>query len=514
MKITSAAAAIVLVAGLAAAAEINIGPGDSLQEAIDIANPGDAIVLAPGAYLTDEPIQVFVGGLTIRAVSGPADTVIALTDDGFGSLLEIDNPGFVLEGVTLQAPAADDAILAEVRINQGKALFRDVVFSNASGGVTLDSFGTTIVFENCVFERLASIEPGVAVSVRNETTAVFRNTTFRLNETTDDGVVFADAGSLSFVGCSFSDNTAHRGGAIYANNSSDVSVSECSFHANESTDSGGAIWVRGSTLMVLRSEFTANAAESSGAAIVAMSYRRPQSQVVVDGCTFVDNDASNIDAVALYSPLAMFTNNLVVVGSEAIEGVQVRLEGNSMEGAVATNNTFVGPGVEEPLCSALEFEGGPGRVANNIFIGWGGAVVSMNDNVDFSFNLINGVDNPALLGEGNFSADPMFVDVLVRDFRLAQTSPAIDAGSNEKIGPDALDLNGNLDRFEPLPVDKRAQPRIVDGNADETAVVDLGAFEFNADADLGACPADFSGDRRLDIADVVLFLQVFGAGCP
>jgi len=71
-------------------------------------------------------------------------------------------------------------------------------------------------------------------------------------------------------------------------------------------------------------------------------------------------------------------------------------------------------------------------------------------------------------------ADPQFVDAdggdgqvgtLDDDLHLADTSPCIDAGDNSLV-PSGLDedLDGN--------------PRIVDGDSDSTATVDIGAYEY------------------------------------
>lgn len=57
-----------------------------------------------------------------------------------------------------------------------------------------------------------------------------------------------------------------------------------------------------------------------------------------------------------------------------------------------------------------------------------------------------------------------FVNASGGNFRLQSNSPAIDRGSNAAIAGVTTDLAGN--------------PRIVDGNRDGTATVDLGAYEF------------------------------------
>ncbi len=66
--------------------------------------------------------------------------------------------------------------------------------------------------------------------------------------------------------------------------------------------------------------------------------------------------------------------------------------------------------------------------------------------------------------QGNISADPLFLDLVRSDFHLRPGSPAIDAGTNTGPGLPEKDFDGN--------------PRILDGNGDGVAVVDMGAYEF------------------------------------
>ena len=64
----------------------------------------------------------------------------------------------------------------------------------------------------------------------------------------------------------------------------------------------------------------------------------------------------------------------------------------------------------------------------------------------------------------NISADPMFVDPGTGDYHLQESSPCIDAGTNDASGLSETDFEGN--------------PRIADGDSDGVAVIDMGAFEF------------------------------------
>ena len=70
------------------------------------------------------------------------------------------------------------------------------------------------------------------------------------------------------------------------------------------------------------------------------------------------------------------------------------------------------------------------------------------------------------VGEGNIDADPQFA--FAADFHLVPGSPCIDAGVNDPSGGlPAEDLDGN--------------ERLLDGDGNTSAVVDMGAFEFNAE---------------------------------
>jgi parallel beta-helix repeat protein len=66
-------------------------------------------------------------------------------------------------------------------------------------------------------------------------------------------------------------------------------------------------------------------------------------------------------------------------------------------------------------------------------------------------------------GTGEISADPLFIDAANRDYHLSESSPCIDAGTN-----------GNAPT-----TDCDGKPRPIDGNRDGTAIVDMGAYEYN-----------------------------------
>lgn len=122
------------------------------------------------------------------------------------------------------------------------------------------------------------------------------------------------------------------------------------------------------------------------------------------------------------------------------------------------------------------------------------------NNKDFYTRFNNIADYPEI--GGNIDADPLFTNPLGPDgipgtgddeFRPAQDSPCIDAGSNAFVPADlATDLDG--------------LPRIRNGTGVGSAAVDMGAYE-RLDP---SCPGDLDRDRDVDIADLAALLAHYG----
>ncbi len=70
------------------------------------------------------------------------------------------------------------------------------------------------------------------------------------------------------------------------------------------------------------------------------------------------------------------------------------------------------------------------------------------------------------------------------------SSLAVDAGNNAAVPPDSYDLDGDGNTSEPLPLDLGGLPRVVDGDGDGTATVDMGAYEYDGPPFLGVLYVD------------------------
>ena len=122
-------------------------------------------------------------------------------------------------------------------------------------------------------------------------------------------------------------------------------------------------------------------------------------------------------------------------------------------------------------------------------------------------------------GQGNISDDPEFLDLAGpdgdpntwddADLRLRPESPCIDSGSNALVPSDTLDLDGDGDMGEPVPVDGHCRFRYVDyalvgdSGVGAAPIVDRGALEYQA------CPGDVNGDDVVDIGDLSALLSAY-----
>jgi predicted outer membrane repeat protein len=77
--------------------------------------------------------------------------------------------------------------------------------------------------------------------------------------------------------------------------------------------------------------------------------------------------------------------------------------------------------------------------------------------------VVNTNDSSVTDGGGNIDSNPLFIDPTIGNLRLQTDSPAIETGTN---------IN------ESMPTDLDGNPRIVDGNLDGTAIIDMGAYEY------------------------------------
>jgi len=157
----------------------------------------------------------------------------------------------------------------------------------------------------------------------------------------------------------------------------------------------------------------------------------------VVGSLIISNRAETAGGGAEYSILT----NCVLFGNRSGEGASGALAGTLNNCTLVYNNHGGADGSVLTNCIAVD---------NNDIYAWSSY-----------FNCCTRTLPP--VGFGNFTNDPLFIDVASRDLRLQSNSPCINSGINNQP-PNAVDLDGN--------------PRIV------ASTIDVGAYEFQSPASI------------------------------
>ena len=211
------------------------------------------------------------------------------------------------------------------------------------------------------------------------------------------GIGIDDGSSPTIINCKIISNDAIFGGGLYATKGSTPTIINCIFMNNQGTFGGGAYHLGNSN--------------------------------------------------AIYK-------NVLFAGNKAIGGAMY----NNFSSPIITNATMAGNGGY----NGAVFNSNSSPIIKNSIL-WGN-IAPFNDTQSIT---TNSIVEGGYTGAGNLNLDPQFVNLtpygltpnLSGDYKLTNTSPAIDAGENGAINLTDKDLINNLRRFN-------------------GGIVDMGAYEF------------------------------------
>jgi hypothetical protein len=314
------------------------------------------------------------------------------------------------------------------------------------------------------------------------------------------GGVRVTLGSLRLVRCIVTGNRAENGGGISVDTDledeesmADVQVWSCRIHDNVATIRGAGVFVLGrATYVIANSEIAANACQwdpgESGATILGLGGGLFEA-VTEEGftrsiinCTVVRNTA-DIGTQGIYQNqfIPLFDEDLLVANC-----------------IVRNNLGLYNPFTEQPEeceepCVTPEIVGNASIV--NCLVAF--------DEQNPPANFIDCINAP-----------PGLLDIEGGDYRLAENSPCIDAGENDLVLSDLLDVNDNTEDLDEDAPDRRLRKRVQPAPQQSVAVVDIGAHEYpNCICSIG----DFNEDNSVNGADLGILLGAWGpcsAPCP
>ncbi len=270
------------------------------------------------------------------------------------------------------------------------------------------------------------------------------------------GGILCDGSSPTIINCRFLDNEAVFGGGICNWPASSPTVINCDFIGNVGSWMGGGV------------------------------FNYNNSSPLLTNCSFSGNEGSGLSSTGNCRPTA--TNCTFSRNSETYGGGVFGEDCNTtLTNCILWNNTAnYGPQVYITDHSHLTV------LCSNVQGGLAAIIADYMSTVTW--------------GAGNIDLDPNFVDANGPDniagtmddnLRLLAGSPCIDVGDNNSVPLDSADLDNDGNTTEQTPLDLDEHHRFVDGDCNDTVVVDMGAYEF-AYAYIG----DFDGDCVVDYNDL------------
>ncbi len=245
-------------------------------------------------------------------------------------------------------------------------------------------------------------------------------------------------------------NVASSGGGI--RNEGTLSVVNSTISHNTASNHGGGIYNDG-TLSVVNSTISHNTAYIGGGGIFSFSMASVVNSTISDNTSDYGGGIYNEDTLTIH--------NSTISGNTATNGGGIRSWGQ-----LTLANTIIANSLNGGDCSL-----GSGTIhASYSLIADGLGCVNGTDS--------NNLTGDPLLGPLQDNGGPTFTHALLPG------SPAIDKGNNAA----ALDAAG-----QPLSTDQRGFSRILDGDGDTVATVDIGAYE------LFACGLNMTAATELDL---------------
>ena len=318
------------------------------------------------------------------------------------------------------------------------------------------------------------------------------------------GGIYMQSASPTIAHNTITGNWAVLGGGLYVISSSPEIVDNRIIN-NTAQSLGGGVYLLHSPALIAGNEISGNIAGDSGSALNVEFSDSIIRRNVITGNVAGPGGAHPSDraAVLLFST-AEFVENNIIIGNAALgAGGALYLAGTL---ATVSNNTIV---ANDGYGIALDNATSP--IANTIiaFNTWGVVGDGARDGAMLWHNCVYGNTASDFCGiadptgiHGNISADPGFVepsemmrnrartanndgpsdDIDNRGLHLRPASPCIDSGARELCWTD-VDLDGHQ--------------RVVDGDLNGQAAIDIGAYEY--------LPADIDGDGVVRPADYALW---------
>jgi parallel beta-helix repeat protein len=430
-------------------------PGDqpTIQAGIDAASTGDTVLVADGTYTGEGNMNLYFGGkaITVQSESGPDNCII--DGEGVGNAFNFDmgeGQDSVVSGFTIKNWYAWDSAI-NCYYNSSPTITDCMITADTGiemGAITC-RYSSSPTITNCILTG-----GGIGCYYNSSPTI----TDCTITGADGNGIFCWDNCSPTITDCMITGNTSTHGGGMRCYKSSPT-ITNCTITGNTTTEWGGAIFCTSSSPTITNCTITNNSHDGI--------YCFSKSSATIKNCTITGNTMAGGGAgITCDNSYATIINCIIGNHTATSDGGGIRCSDRSsptITNCTISNNTanrngggiFCRDNSSPTVTNCILWADSP----REIFVeGSSNPVVTYSD--------IEG----GWKGKGNMGADPMFIGG--GNYHLTALSPCIDAGTNDAPEFPSTDFEGD--------------PRVIDGNSDGTATVDMGADEYlfvDTDAD-------------------------------
>ncbi len=369
-------------------------PGDqtTIQAAINAANTGDTVLVAPGTYTEN----INFGGKAITVTSSGGASVTIIDGGRAGSV------------VTFATGEGSSSVLNGFTIQNGAANFD-------GGGIDISSTSPTIT--NNVIQNNTACSDGGGIAVSFGSPKIEGNTIQNNTQSAcsggsgGGGIALGGTGSAQVIGNVIVNNTwpSGNGGGISMNAAGTPTIKNNIIAGNTASgvspaaQGGGISLVNDSDPLLVQNLIYNNSADQGGGVFISVPFGS-RGPILLNNTIAVNlggNQGSAVYAIG-FDDQVQFFNNLMI-------------------GASGSNAVF---------CDGTYSQQPPTFTNNDAFSSGGTSL----DGTCAGQSVLN----------GNISTDPQFVNAGGADFHLQPSSPAVDAGSNSAPNLPPADFAGNV----------------------------------------------------------------------
>ncbi|MXN92380.1 T9SS sorting signal type C domain-containing protein [Flavobacterium sp. Sd200] len=261
-------------------------------------------------------------------------------------------------------------------------------------------------------------------------------------------------------------NSANYGGGIFNQNSSPV-MNNLSITNNVATF-GGAMDNQSSFITLTNSKISGNFAESSGGGLYNIS-----TSTILTNVTIKGNSANGVSAINNYAGTHTVTNT-AVTGNSSLTGYSALTYSNNSP--VLTNVTISGNlgGDRENI---LMFTNSSPKIRNSVIYNNSSGIQNNNSVPEISYSLIQEMEENTANNNFAGTTNPMFINSLSPglseegNYNLQSGSPLINAGNNYFLAGQSPDLSHIIS-------DAALNPRLIANN------IEIGAYEYMDPAEI------------------------------